>query len=420
MRRLFILICALICLCSCANAEVYAVNFSAGAAAVDSIGKTVIPAGTYDRLFTLRNDDGELTGYAAGIDTEYGVMYAVLNSDGLPLSDHKYLSVVSAGEGCIVNEGGVYRYLSAAHKYDEYAYSNMNYAGDGMILALTGNVHDDIGDAISILWADGISFRTGISILGNIGEVSEGLIPLYDSGSNLYGYINNQGSWVIKPAFKYAAPFLNGLAVIAGSNGYGVIDTDGRVRLAPSSLQIARSGDIFAMIRGNSLRVYDSELVITSITPLNGAHVNLTGEYIVVSGDDSEAVFDVYGTPLFSRPTGAQISSVGSGAFIVRDGKWGEACVELTWLDGSTLSEPCNSIYFLDNTRLAYALMTESDELKYGLMSIDGNFVTEAIYDSLAVVTDGLYCADVSDGAVIIDENGNVLNTFVTASDSQN
>lgn len=418
MSRLFMVLCALFCLCACAHAEVFAVNYSGGAAAVTSDGTAVIPAGTYDCLYTLRNDEGSLTGYAAGIDTEYGIMYAVLNTDGVPLSDHKYLSVVSAGEGCIVNEGGTYRYLSAAHKYDDHAFSNMTYAGDGMILAVTGNIHDDIGDTISILWADGISFRTGISMLGDFGDTSEGLIPLYDSATNLYGYINNQGSWVIKPAFKYAAPFSNGLAVIAGGNGYGVIDSSGRTRLAPSSLQLARSGNIFAMIRGDSLRIYDSELTITAIMPLGGSYVNLTGEYIVVSGANSEAVYDVYGTPLFSRPAGTQISSAGNGAFIVREGKWGDKCVYLTWLDGSPLSEACNSIYLLDSARLAYAMKDDAGELKYGLMSMDGSFVTEPLYASLSAVTDGMYCADTSSGAVLIDEDGNILNTFAASPDA--
>jgi len=415
MRRLILLICAILCLCSHAYAEIYAVNFNGGAVAIDETGSAVIPAGTYDRIFTLRNDEGKLTGYAAGILSDSTYLYSVLNSEGTPLSDHIYSTVTSAGEGCIVSRDGKYSYHSSAHKYDDLTFSAMAYAGDGMLLALNGNIYDDIGDTISILWADGISFRTGISILNGFGPMSEGLMPLYDDSTRLYGYINNQGSWVIKPAFKYAAPFENGLAIIAAEDGYGVIDSNGTILLTPNSTQLARSGDIFAMIRGDALRVYDSDLKITAVMPLNGAEVNLTGDHIVISTADSEAVYDAYGTLLFTMPAGSHIASAGNGAFIVRSGSWNDASVSLTWLDGSALSPACHSIYPLDSTNLAYAIADTDGILRYGIMAADGTFLTDAIYNSIACITEGMYCADTDTGAVILDSLGTIMNTFKAA-----
>ena len=416
MRRFILLICAILCLCSQAYAEIYAVNFSGGAVAIDETGAAVIPAGTYDRLYTLRNDDGKLTGYAAGIISGNTYLYAVLNSEGTPLSDHVYSTVSSAGEGCIVSRDGKYSYHSSAHKYDDLTFSAMTYAGSGMILAVNGNIYDDIGDTISILWADGISFRTGISILNGFGTISEGLMPLYDDDTRLFGYINNQGSWVIKPAYKYAAPFKNGLAIIATEDGYGVIDSKGSILLAPNSRQLARSGDIFAMIRGDALRVYDVDLKITAVMPLNGAEVNLTGEYIIISAADSEAVYDAYGNLLFTAPAWSHITDAGNGVFIVRSGSWSDASVTLLWLDGSPLSPACHSIYTLDSANLAYAIADSDGILRYGIMAADGTFVTDAIYNSIACVTEGMYCADTDTGAVILDSHGMIMNTFKSSS----
>lgn len=45
-------------------------------------------------------------------------------------------------------------------------------------------------------------------------------------------------------------------------------------------------------------------------------------------------------------------------------------------------------------------------------MAYDGSFVTDALYDSLACVTEGMYCADTSTGAVLVDAAGNIMNTF--------
>lgn len=417
MRRVISVICALICLFSAAHGEIYAVNFSGGCAAVDDSGATLIPACEYDRLYVLRNDAEEAVGYAAGSGRGSGLMYAVLDASGEPLTDHVYSKIESAGEGCIVYDENGCRYLSAAHKYDDQVFSSMTYVGGGMLLAVNGNIYDDIGDTVSILWSDGISFLTGINMLGSFSRISEGLMPLYDDGTGLYGYINAQGSWVIKPAFRYAADFRNGLAVVATDNGYGVIDSAGNIKLTPNNLKLARSGDIFATIRGDALRVFDSELMITSVIPLSGATANLTGNSIVISQPDQEAVYDVYGSLLFSAPPGSQITDIGSGTYIVRSGPWGEKCVELTWLDGSPLSDPHESVYALDGSMTAYAAKDADGVMRYGLMSYDGACITDAVYLSMACVADGMYCADTENGAVLLDSAGNLLNTFVISDD---
>jgi len=412
MRRILLLVCAIMLMNICAHGEIYAVNYNGGAVAVDSSGAAVIPAGSYDRLSILTNDSGVLTGYAAGRLTEDGLLYSVLNSLGEPLTDHEYFKIVSAGEGCIVYDNDGCRYLSAAHKYDDQLFSAMKYAGSGMILAVNGNIYDDIGDTLSILWADGISFRTGIDMLGDFGNISEGLMPLYDDETKRFGYINNQGSWIIRPSFVYASDFYNGLAVIAGNDGYGIIDRTGEIKLAPNSRQLYRSGDIFASLRSDSLRIYDSELTVTAILPLSGAQISLTGNSIVLTSADSVTVYDVYGTLLFSLPDNAQVTDAGNGTFIVRNGTWSERSAYLAWLDGSVLSIPCNSIYSLDSNCLAYALDADDENIYYGLMSADGACVTEAIYLSMACVTDGMYCADTETGAVLLNTEGEILNTF--------
>ena len=128
MRRIIMLVCVLILLGLPAYGEIYAVNYRGGSVAVDDTGTAIIPAGSYDYLHTLRNDNGILTGYAAGKLVNGRILYAVLNAEALPLSEHIYTKVESAGEGCIVYDDEGCRYLSAAHKYDDLVFSSMTYA----------------------------------------------------------------------------------------------------------------------------------------------------------------------------------------------------------------------------------------------------------------------------------------------------
>lgn len=416
MRLFFIILLLVFCVSLPAQAAVYAVNFDGGAVAVDETGAALIPAGSYDRLYALHNDSGELTGYAAGVEIEGIIMYAVLNSNGEIKTDFIYSGILQAGEGCIVCENGVYRYLSAAHKYDDYDFGALAYAGSGRVIAVTGNVYDDIADPVSILLTyGGIYVPTDISTLNAFDGFSEGLMPLYDADTQLYGYVDQQSSWAISPAYDYAGEFHNGLAIVADENGFGIIDVTGKIRLAASSVQLARSGSIFASIRGGMLRIYDSELNPISVTALDGAQVNLTGDYIVLSRSDSETVMDAQGNVLFTLPAGASVSSAENGLFIVREGEWSNPNVTLRRLDGAVLSKNCNSIYRLDGDRLAYSLSDENGFVHYGLMANDGSFVTDALYNSLSCVTDSMYCADISTGAVLVDAAGNIMNTFKSA-----
>lgn len=121
---------------------------------------------------------------------------------------------------------------------------------------------------------------------------------------------------------------------------------------------------------------------------------------------------DTQGAVLFTLPGGAGVLSAENGLFIVRDGAWAERGVTLRRSDGTALSESCSSIYRLDSDRLAYSLTDENGHTSYGLMANDGSFVTDAQYDSLACVTDGMYCTDMPTGAILIDAEGDIINTF--------
>jgi len=191
-----------------------------------------------------------------------------------------------------------------------------------------------------------------------------------------------------------------------------VIDSRGNIKLATSSLQLARTDSIFAAIRSDTLRLYDSGLTQRCVMPLYGASVNLTGEYVVLSTGDSEAVYDIDGTLLFSAPAGSQIFSASSETLIVRTGSWGENCVTLRDLSGTELSSEYATIFTIDDSRLAYGIMDENGSMLFGLMSGDGTPVTEAIYFTMARAADGLYCADTGSGAVLLDAEGNIINTF--------
>ena len=416
MRRIISLLTALLLIAiplSPALAEIYSINFSGGSASVNSEGETVIPSGLYDELYVLRNDNGDHTGYAAGILKNGVMLYAVLDTSGKELSDFKYSSIQSAGTGYIVSENGVYRYLTNGSIYDSYEFSALKYISGGRVLAVTGNRYDDIGDTLTILWPEGISFQTGIQTINDFGEYSEGFMPLYDAETQLFGYIGTDGSWKIKPMFRYAGDFKNGFAVIATENGYGVADVQGRIVLSAGSRILLRSDDAFAAVRGDNLRLYDADLAETCVIPLYGAHVSLTGKYAILYQSDHTGVYGLSGELMFSLPADASVTCIGSDRFIIRTGSFSEKSIALYGDDGSMLSEETHVMYALDDISIAYGTYDENGIMLYGLMNYEGACITSPVYYTIAYVADGMYCADTDEGAVLIDSEGTVINTFI-------
>ena len=411
-RRLLVWFLCMGMLVCPALAEVCAVNYLGGAVAVDGTGAVLVPAGKYDEIFAMYDDAGAHTGYAAGKLTETGMLYAVLDSAGNELTDFIYSGVWQAGNGCIVLENGLYRYLNSAHMYDDMGFSDMVYAGEGIVLAVNGNIYDDIGDAITVLWADGIYFRTSIRILNGFSSFSEGLMPVYDAATRLYGYINNQASWVISPSYRYADAFTDGLAVVAGEDGYGVIDATGKIMLSPSSLRFTRTDSMFAMIRSGALRVYDSQLRPCFVLPLEDRSASISGDYIILSSVEDTTVIDMRGNELFSVASVARITNVAEGLFAVREGSWQNSSAGLYTSEGVPVSDGYVSLYALDDSAIAYSVYSDDGNILYGLMDRYGKPLTDALYTAVASAGGGMYIADGSTGAVLLDGSGGIMNTF--------
>ena len=75
------------------------------------------------------------------------------------------------------------------------------------------------------------------------------------------------------------------------------------------------------------------------------------------------------------------------------------------------LSREWDLIYPTGGELLAYGSRGDSG-MKFGLMDRAGQEVTPALYDAINWVAQGLYCADVSGGAVLLNAEGEVLNTY--------
>ncbi len=69
--------------------------------------------------------------------------------------------------------------------------------------------------------------------LAQVETLSRSLTPTEDPATGLYGYLGDLGLWVIKPQFKSAKSFSNGMARVLVGNRYGVINPLGQWVIQP-------------------------------------------------------------------------------------------------------------------------------------------------------------------------------------------
>ncbi len=69
--------------------------------------------------------------------------------------------------------------------------------------------------------------------LAQVETLSRSLTPTEDPATGLYGYLGDLGLWVIKPQFKSAQSFSNGMARVLVGNRYGVINPLGQWVIQP-------------------------------------------------------------------------------------------------------------------------------------------------------------------------------------------
>ena len=315
----------------------------------------LIASGQYEQIQTLRDEQGSVSGYAAGIAEEGITKYAILSARGIQMTPFLYTSVRAAGDDFICSTGSKYRIVLSIGVESRGEYSSVAYAGGGVFFTLTGNVNDDIADSLSIIGQGGAVRSSGISVMYGLSAFSDGLMPLCEGGSMRFG-LRQQGrnlddlpdlrirgatSRADTPRFR---PFY----------GFGMIDRSGVA-------QVDIVYDFFE--RGDGIAIGDADGVMT-VFSIGKDGIEKSFEYLL------ERRFAAYqrakrgdlrdgrracggrrrrGNGSRSLPT-ASVSEAG-GLYVVRDGGLGRRKARTSQTrTGKTISSGYNTIRILDGT----------------------------------------------------------------------
>lgn len=403
MRQFIAFLLSFIVFSTCAAAETFAINAKSLCAVVDDSGKTVFDCSDYNIIFMLKNKNNEPQGYAAGIYANDGtILYALLSPSGAKLTGHIYTHIESARSGFIAATRDRWYCLNARGSVIGESYSAIEYTGEGAY-AVSGDPYDELSDDLLMLHPDGRTESTGINVQFGLGEFSEGLIPITSGENLLSGYMDASGSWVIEPLYSYAAPFINGVAIVSSSAGFGVINTDGAFIIEPGFSFMSRSENLFLGVKDDTAHIFSSDGALLSETPLDGASAALSGGSVIISSAESIRILSASGDLIFDLPADCAPENA-SSFFIVRtpEGAY------IADSRGGSLSEKFHGLYHLEKDLFACGTLM-GGSVRYGLYRAGEGFLTASVYDDISLLKDGLYAASSSEKLILVTQDGGII-----------
>ena len=196
--------------------------------------------------------------------------------------------------------------------------------------------------------------------------------PWYDRGiRTLHGFIDKKGKYIIKPKFRSASTFNNGLATVKIDRKWGLIDKTGAYVIEP---------------KYEFLKLETEELY----------KVRLNGKEYFIDKDDNQVTFDEPSYPArsFEEPVSKVFET-----FII-DEKYG-----VKDKDGKIIIQPKYDYLFYDNNEDIF-IIRKGD--KWGILDSKGGIIIKPKYETLRF-SEGLAAVKVKGKWGFIDKTGDMV-----------
>lgn len=123
-----------------------------------------------------------------------------------------------------------------------------------------------------------------------IGDFSDGLAWM--KKSELYGFVDTHGNWVVEPIYESASSFVDGYAFVSNAEGRFYVDTQGNIVCGPSDYSSRHSNGIIVNSKGGNYR-FVPIAPDTAVPEDNYSFANVFSEglALVLFGPDYTAAF---------------------------------------------------------------------------------------------------------------------------------
>lgn len=244
--------------------------------------------------------------------------------------------------------------------------------------------------------------------IDKVGFLINGLAVARDSTNNLYGYIDEKGSWRIQPVYKSASDFSEGMAWVAQpDSSLRLIDTSGKELLALAADIISISTINDGLAKYSDIEEREGIIDTKGNIMLGGKTFRAIGNYddkyamARLDNDRFSSVDIATGEEWMNgKFNNARPSADGKYMIVSNDGeKWGLVSAK----NGEYLINPHYKSLFSDGDIFIF----QDDKGKYGWCDSNGKTVIPAKYDQVYPFDGNRYAiVKLNDKAAVIDKNG--------------
>ena len=259
-----------------------------------------------------------------------------------------------------------------------------------------------------------MEYKSVIELEHSTAYDAELLAPALDEKTELWGYINLQGEWIISPSYEGANPFQGDYATVVDKYGdYTLINREGEVvledyELAPVSHigKVSEEGimEISAKVSYDQTHTYvnteGADAVNSANVPITEGSAYETTKYFEIASPFKN------GKAVVMRTTNATLAENGIDTY-----KETAYIIDAEGNSLATLPEGADvDAAGFDNNML---LIFKTADGKYGLADEEGNIVISAIYDMISHCEGSLYLAKRGSLYGFINKEGKTVIDFI-------
>ena len=374
-------------------------------ALTDAGGREVLPAGQYEMIFPVRED--EL--YAAGSEGHFDLFDAA--GDFVAGS----FSMLADMNGALVyRRGGQYGAMdgSGAALIDP-EWTQLTAASPERFLALNTSPLDEQPDLVYALVPGEAPRSTGIYVDGGLQPFADGRM-IFRAPDGRYGCLDGEGRAVVPAGWSWIGQYEGGAAAVSDGAMVGLLDTDGGIRLPLRYTWLHRGEDLLiALGEDGEMELWTPDGTMPLGTVADAWEVAPAGPFAAVRRPDATTLYNASGEAVCTASPDALFFPGLDGQVILSDGPWGTACQMLLDPDGQPVSGPYMRILPLVSGRYAALTFNEDySDMQCALIDGQGNaLLSEPAREILPAGEDRLVL--VTEGEVILaDLDGNAVKRW--------
>ena len=403
-----------------------------------------VPIST-DAIAALVDEDGRILFEGEEIETifevEAGALYAAGKKGAYQLVDaagrcvcERVFSMIREADGWLIfREEGFYGVMNRSGEIVvEPVWTQLVSNGAGGFLALNGFWTDEQPDTVWVLKPGEEPEMTENAVVGGLSDISEDRMPFMTTAGR-WGYLNGRGEVAVEARWLSAGAFENGVALVTGEHGRGLIDRDGRSIVEADRPWMERGKDLIAaMTAEGRLEVLSADgrelrfsIACESAQVVGGALCAIDAQGVRLYRADGTLICDAAPATRFLPGS--------DGQFIAIEGSWGELCQRLMDEEGRFLSEPrqrlmplCPGLYqWMEMDGVTYysadlgGLQTswDYDSVRWGLMDGEGREVQPALFREIRAVGEDRLLLIGDQTVILADMEGSAIRVWLTVED---